>query len=266
MTRPEVSVIIPTVRADSHFVDALDSVLSQNDIDLEVVVVLDGVDVRDTPLPDDPRILVVELPERRGTATALNAGIEAASAEFIARLDADDLARAGRLHVQADRLASSPATVCVASAVDIIDGQGRHLGVLAAHRGDVSSALLRRNVLTHSSTMYRRSAVRAVGGYDPSCVRMQDYDLWLRLAREGRVEVLTQPLTAYRVHPGQHSRRTPPWGSSTRTILRSRRRLAAHLGRSGLAQRLDDALWLSAQLVRHLGLRRPHYLRGTKSR
>jgi GT2 family glycosyltransferase len=121
-------------------------------------------------------------------------------------------------------------------------------------------AMLRRNAFVHSSVMIRRAALELVGGYDERCVRMQDYDLWLRLASVGGVANLSDELVSYRVHDGMHSRVTSPFGRPARCVLASRIALARHLGRTTARQHAENALWTAAQVLRHAGLRRPRYL------
>ncbi|MDT0209473.1 glycosyltransferase [Curtobacterium sp. BRD11] len=258
--RPEVSVVIPTVRLDADFVAAVRSVQVQTLSEFEIVVVLDGIDDTEGVVPHDPRIRCVVLGSRSGTSAALNAGIAAASSDLIARLDADDLAVPDRLAQQVASFRSRPDLVLLGSAGTIIDAAGEERGPLDVPLGEVSSVLLRRNAFVHSSTMFTRWAFDAAGGYDPRCTRMQDYDLWLRMARLGPVVNAPDRLVRYRVHDGQHSRRTPAHGPAVSAVLESRRQLARHLGRRRIAQLVADRTWLAAQVVRASGLRRPRHL------
>lgn len=263
---PAISVIVPTVRIDADFRSAIDSLVAQTLEDVEIVVVLDGAADGSEPelawLAADDRIRVVVNVRRLGTPAALNRGVAAARADFIARLDADDLAEPARLAVQLAAFAGRPDLVLVGSSAAVVDGAGGRIGLLDVPTRDVERHLLRRNAFVHSSVVMRREAFDRVGGYDEHCTRMQDYDLWLRLARVGTVENLATPLVSYRVHDGMHSRRTSAFGAAARSVLRSRVALARHLGRAPALQHLDNAVWTAAQLLRSLRLRRPRYLAG----
>lgn len=261
---PLVSVVVPAIRVDSYLTDAIESLLAQTLSDIEVVLVLDGIGRRG--LPDwslDRRVTVLAVKARQGTPTALNLGISAARGRFIARLDADDVAEATRLSTQVEYLEANPSVLCVGSGAMIIDSSGTELGALDAPTGvaRVRTGLTRRNVLTHSSVIFRREAFARVGAYDPSCRRMQDYELFLRIAAIGEIDNLPQKLVRYRVHPGQHSRNSSPWASYTRLVLARRRELAKALGLSGARQFFHDAAWWSAQVARHYGIARPGYIR-----
>ncbi|MBN7793381.1 glycosyltransferase [Microbacterium esteraromaticum] len=262
-----VSVVIPTVRFDEHLDAAILSILAQDIADLEIILVLDGVPMceqREWSKAD--RLRVLELATRVGTPGALNAGIAAAKGEFIARLDADDLAMPHRLRLQRDFLLDNLDVGCVGSFVRLIDDAGEDLGGLESvvTPEEVRSRLMRSNPLVHSSVMYRRSVVTALGMYSSLMVRMQDYELFLRLAAMSSISILPEYLSAYRVHPGQHSRNSVPWKPYTFEILRKRSDLARAVGVSQLRQSLRNATWFVGQVVRHFGVVRPGYLRGAK--
>jgi glycosyltransferase involved in cell wall biosynthesis len=257
---PLVSVVIPTVWLNDHFRQALDSILTQTLGDIEIVVVLDGIEDVDGVVPCDDRVVVVHHQTRRGTPAALNSGVAAARAPFIARLDADDLAVPDRLEKQLAHFLSRPDLVLLGSGAAVVDSSGVRTGHVDVPVDGIPVAMLRRNAFVHSSVMIRRAALELVGGYDERCVRMQDYDLWLRLASVGGVANLSDELVSYRVHDGMHSRVTSPFGQPARCVLASRIALARHLGRTVARQHAENALWTAAQVLRHAGLRRPRYL------
>lgn len=264
MTAPLVSVIVPAIRIDRYLTDAVESLLQQTMQDLEIVVVLDGIP--DVQLPDwslDHRVVVERLPTHHGTPAALNHGIVIGRGVYVARLDADDLAHADRLQAQVDFLESHPEVVCLGSSALIMDPDGAVLGRLTSPTGpeNVRRSLLTRNTLTHSSVVYRRSALERTGGYNLKCRRMQDYELFLRMATIGGIDNLPEPLVSYRVHPGQHSRASSPWAPYTREVLKRRRELAGSVGASKSGQVARDAAWWMMQVARHYGLVRPGYLR-----
>lgn len=261
---PIVSVVVPTIRIDGHLTEAIESLLAQTLREIEVVLVLDGFEQK--ALPDwsaDERMTIVRLDSRRGTPTALNRGIAAARGTFIARLDADDISEPTRLARQVEYLEANPFVLCVGSSALIIDSEGAELGALDAPTGvnRVRKILTQRNALTHSSVVYRRKAFEQVGVYNPSCRRMQDYELFLRIAAKGSIDNLPERLVRYRVHAGQHSRNSSPWARYTRLVLIRRRQLAHALGLSPVRQYIRNAVWWFAQVARHYGITSPGYMR-----
>jgi len=259
-----VSVVVPTIIFDEYLDLALGSLLKQDIEDFEVILVLDGVEPpSESPLFSSTRVKVVAIPERVGTPRALNAGISAASGEFVARLDADDLAAPSRLRRQREFLEAHPSIGCVGSFVHIIDSGGNAIGVLEgpSEPQEIRTALLTSNPLVHSSLMYRRTVVERVGLYSHEMTRMQDYDLLLRLALSTEIAMLPEVLTSYRVHLGQHSRRSVPWQKYTFRVMSRRMDLARASGSSPVGQLLRNAFWFAGQLLRHFGLVKPGYLR-----
>lgn len=106
-----VSVVIPTRGRPERIVEAVYSALRQTYSELEVVVVVDGVD-DDThnalQTIDDPRLRVIVLPESRGAGGARNAGVAEAAGDYIAFLDDDDTWRPEKIAIQIRALSRMP--------------------------------------------------------------------------------------------------------------------------------------------------------------
>jgi hypothetical protein len=178
----------------------------------------------------------------------------AARGEFVARLDADDVAKPGRLVQQATYLREHPDTVAVTSQTDLIDGDGAVTGKMPFPAGaDVRSRLLLQNVVVQSAVMFRLGDYQQVGGYEP-LRQMEDYLLWLRLAQRGKIAVLPQTLAQYRVHEGQLSRGAKPYGIHISKVLTERRKLREKLGTPVVEAWAKDVTWISVQYVRYYAL------------
>lgn len=210
---PRVSVILPVRDGAAWLTEAVASVTAQEFPAFELLAVDDGS--RDaTPAilavlaSADPRIRVLRQ-DRLGMVAALNAGIAAARAPYLARLDADDRARPARLGRQVAFLEARPATVLLGTFARVIDGAGTPVGRLAPETDPARLARLlsRTNPFVHSSVMMRTAPVRRLGGYRPAFRAAEDYDLWLRLAEAGEVAILAEDLVDYRRHATSHSRR-----------------------------------------------------------
>jgi len=189
---PAVSVIIPAYRVTSYIAEALDSVLAQTYTDYELILVNDGC-------PDSAALEAVLRPyldrivyvkkRNGGVSSARNAGIHIARAPLIALLDGDDAWTPDYLAVQTDFLRKHPQTDIVYSNGVVFGDSplaGR-LGMdLSPSRGEVNFESLvscRCSVMT--SVLARKAAILAVGGYDESLRRAEDFDLWVRAAHAG---------------------------------------------------------------------------------
>src|SRR5215212_5856836 len=107
---PLISVIIPMRNAETYVDAAVRSVLAQNGVDFEVIVIDDGSTDRSVEMVrriGDPRVRIIPGP-KKGISAAFNTGLEVAAGEFLARCDADDLYAPDRLAWQAKFLADHP--------------------------------------------------------------------------------------------------------------------------------------------------------------
>jgi glycosyltransferase involved in cell wall biosynthesis len=255
---PEVSVVVCALQEGRYLDQAVRSLLGQREVRIQVVVVWDSE--RRPPRQaweDSPAVTCVENGARLGTPVALNAGLAACEADFVARLDHDDLAEPGRLKNQRDYLMAHPRCVMVGSRAWYIDSSGNRLGVTPDYSADdVRSLLARRNIFVHSSVMYRKEQVRRLGGYNPQSLRMQDYELFLRLSGEGPLAILPEPLVSYRIHDLQHSRNTNPFANYAWQIIQGRWRFGRTRGEPVLLTVALTFRWWLAQVLRHWGLRR----------
>jgi glycosyltransferase involved in cell wall biosynthesis len=192
---------------DRFLRQAVDSVLNQSFGDFEFLIADDGSRDRSLAILQDyaardARIRLFQQ-ENRGLTPTLNALIQQASGEWIARMDADDVCLPQRFALQVEFLRQHPEVVCVGGAQDWIDEAGRVLGhnLEAEDDGEIQQRLLRGwTAINHPSAMMRRSTVLQVGGYDETMTSAQDIDLWLKLGEVGRLANLPQTVLLYRQH------------------------------------------------------------------
>jgi glycosyltransferase involved in cell wall biosynthesis len=193
--------------------EAVDSVLDQAFRDFELVVIDDGsvddtLGVLDQCSRGDDRVRVLRQPPQ-GIVAALNLGIAAAGGSYLARLDADDIARPDRLARQLAFIERHDRVDLVSSAAQLIDEGGTVVGRVTPpnHPGKLARHLRRGNPIVHSSVMMRAEAVRRSGGYRTAFGAAEDYDLWLRMGENGGIANLPEPLVSVRRHGASVSRR-----------------------------------------------------------
>jgi glycosyltransferase involved in cell wall biosynthesis len=209
---PLISVVMPVRNGTKWLHEAVESVLDQEFRDFELLIVDDGSD-EDTVrrlaeiARADGRIGVLHQAPQ-GVAVALNLGIGAARAPYIARLDADDLARPDRLARQLAFMQAHGDVDLVGSAAQVIDGAGAVIGRIAppTESGRIARHLRRGNPIIHSSVMMRAGLLHQLGGYRATFGAAEDYDLWLRIAETGGIANLPEPLVAIRRHESNLSR------------------------------------------------------------
>jgi glycosyltransferase involved in cell wall biosynthesis len=202
----DVSVVMPVRDGERFLAEAIRSVLAQSFRDFELVVVLDhstdgSASIAHGLAANDPRVRVIDNPGE-GLVDALNIGVAASAGALVARLDADDRMRGGRLERQHGVLLAAPDISLLGSAAIVIDEGGHEVGRIRVPTADeaIRARLPRGNPFVHSSVMFRRSAFAAVGGYRADFPLNEDYDLWLRLAGTGSLANLAEPLVDHRRH------------------------------------------------------------------
>jgi glycosyltransferase involved in cell wall biosynthesis len=208
---PKVTVLMPVFNRKDLVNDAIRSVLEQDFVDLELLVVDDGstdgtAGVLETWRKRDARVVVVQSPQNVGIPRALNLGLAHSRGEYVARLDSDDLLMPHRLAQQVAVLDHRPEVALVSSAYDIVDLSGVHLG---RWKGDEPSEVI--SFLLHffnavgggGQVMFRLADVLEEGGYAPGYPSSEDYDLWVRLLRRGRIVTLPLVGMIKRTHSQQ---------------------------------------------------------------
>jgi len=211
---PRVSVVMAVRDAAGTVEAAVDSVIGQTFGDFEFIVVDDGsrdgsVEIVQRVAAVDSRVCIVAR-EREGFVESLVHGTGLARGEYIARMDADDVAISTRFERQVASFDSDPKLAVVGSLVEIVSdgsvgsGMRRYeewINGLCSHE-DICRELFVESPLAHPSVMMRAEAVRAVGGYRVRPEWPEDYDLWMRMWRAGyRFGKVEEPLLRWRYSP-----------------------------------------------------------------
>lgn len=215
MTIPLVSVIMPVYNGANDVQKSLDTILTQTFRNFEFIVINDGSKDDTSSILNavhDPRVRVIHQ-DNMGLAATLNRGINMALGKLIARQDHDDLSRPERLAKQVSFLLDHSECVLLGSAADIwvVNEPSNRYHDHPTEHELLAFDLLFNNPFVHSSVMMRRDAVLAIGGYTTDKNRQppEDYELWSRLARIGRVANLAERLLIYREMPHSMSRIGP---------------------------------------------------------
>ena len=210
-----VSIVVPTYERAHTLRASLESLLAQQGVDFEVVVVDDG-STDDTAAVlrtvCDARLRVLRRPHG-GVAAARNAGIAASETPFVAFHDSDDLALPGRLAVPAEFLASHPDIDLVIQNGRMLPPEGEPAGpeepwirpevaVTLAARPIGVAEVFRWNLGQLQGMTFRRRALETVGPLDGSFTILDDLDLVLRVTTSHRAIFLDVPAFTYRRHAG----------------------------------------------------------------
>jgi len=238
MADPLVSVVMGVRNGGADLEPAVSSVLDQENVDLELVVVDDGSDdgsdaVLAALAAHDGRLRVLRR-TGRGLTAALIEGCAEARGRFLARQDAGDLSLPGRLQRQVACMEADPSAVLCSTHSSLVVPEGTAIAVNAPEESDLADGLAM--TPQHGCVLMRREAYLRVGAYRRCFYFAQDLDLWSRLVEIGRHRVIPEILYEARIDPGSISgMRRREQDAFHRLIVQ-----AAHARREGCS----EAPWL----------------------
>jgi len=247
-----VSVIVSVYNGRRYLRDSLGSVLNQQGVEFECVVVDDGSTdgsgaVLEQLASEHSRLRVFHQPHK-GLTRALIYGCSKARGLYIARHDSDDISHPGRLARQSELLSADPA-------LSMVSCWGLGLGpadeILFEVRRPTDSVEATKQLACgegppgHGSVIFRSELYRRVGGYREPFRFAQDWDLWLRLGERGRIAYVPEFLYAYRIDEHSISGR---WRArQLRLAELARRCYAARLQARAEAPHLEEAARISRE-------------------
>lgn len=203
-----VSIVIPAYNSATTITETLKSVFAQTFSNWEVIVVNDGSNDETATIAErlaaqDSRIRAVNQ-LNSGASVARNTGIELAQFEWLLFLDADDWILPTHLEKLISILFSDPKIdVAHCGWVRVTPEQEPCESAVRNPSGDLFDLLAEDNLFAIHSCIVRRSLVREVGNFDPTLKTLEDWDLWLRIARTGAYFSGTDEVLAYyRDRPG----------------------------------------------------------------
>ncbi len=199
---PRVSIVggAYNVTAYHSFEKSIESILSQTFSDFELILCddgsSDGTYARLSEFAErDSRIKLLKNEENLGLAASLNKCIAAASGEYIARHDCDDMAATDRLEKQVLYLDSHPEVGVLGTAARLFDENGV-FGEVSFPEVVKKTDFLFNSPMQHGSVMFRREVLLAANCYRVAkeTRRTEDYDLFMRIALFSQLHNLPEPL------------------------------------------------------------------------
>jgi glycosyltransferase involved in cell wall biosynthesis len=197
---------MPVFNTARYLGEALASISAQTFADIELIAVDDGSDDGSTEIlkayaARESRMRLV-IRANRGIIATRNELLAAASADFIAWMDSDDVSLPYRIERQLQIFRDDPSLVCVGAATQCIDPEGNFLNVErypSSHQG-ILAEQQRGTGVRFATTMMRREVALRVGGFREPFRLGEDFDLLLRLSENGKMANLPDILYLYRQH------------------------------------------------------------------
>lgn len=200
---PKISVIMSVYNCEKYLKYAVDSILNQTYKDFEFIIINDGSTDKSREILEsykDDRIKLFNN-KNKGLTKSLNEAIGYSKGEYIARIDADDIALPERFEKQVKFLDSNPEIVMCGTWADFINEDGE---ILREFRRPVTDRDIKREIVFHNpfihpSVMMRKSVFDKIGLYDESFRHAQDYELWTRIVTKFKTANIPEKLLRYRL-------------------------------------------------------------------
>lgn len=218
------TIVVPSFNQADYLPACLDSLLDQNDVDLEILV-YDGGSTdgsREIIERHADRLAYWQSQPDDGQAAAIRAGFDRATGEVLGWLNSDDILMPGALAHARDALQGNPDAGLVYGDAVWIDSQGESIRPKREISFDWNIFAYGYCYIPQPSAFFRREAYLAAGGVDPSFRCCMDYDLWHRLAKGGKVIHIPLFLSGLRDHPGTKTNQLKEVFSREHEILRRR--------------------------------------------
>lgn len=210
MVDRRITILMPVYNAATFLREAIDSILNQSFPFFEFLIIDDGstddsADIINSY--DDDRIIFYQNERNLGISATLNKGIELASCELIARMDADDISYPDRLAKQYQFMSANPECAMVSSWAKVVT-EDRRLVRLEKYRSPYYYFNLTFECwIYHPTVMFRKAAVTSIGMY--SMPYSEDYDLFWKLSTQFHIANIPEALVEYRLS-----------GTSLNTVLK----------------------------------------------
>jgi glycosyltransferase involved in cell wall biosynthesis len=223
MNQPKVSVVVPAYNAMKYLPETLDSILQQTFSDFEVLIVNDGSSDNIGEWFEeisDSRVKLI-FQENMGLSSARNTGIRHSQGEYIAFLDSDDTWEKTKLEKQVKYLELNPGIDLIHTWMELIDEHSISTGriIKSFAQGNVWQQLIQQNVIACLSVVVRRHCFETVGGFDETLRSLEDWDMWIRIAKNHKFAVIPEPLVYYRQIPTSMSKNCQVMAQSFNIVI-----------------------------------------------
>ena len=212
----KVSIIMSAYNCESFLEQAIESIMNQSYKEFEFIIFDDGSTDRTKKIiqnfaTNDARIIAVYNDINKGLTENLNRAISLSKGQYIARMDADDIAISSRIQKQVKFLDNHQKIDLVGTAALDINEYGAEIQLRKSPElhDDIIALLPKANPITHSTVMFRKNSFASIGYYNEAYRTTQDYEMWFRAAGRGlKFHNLQEVLLKYRMDNNYHKRKS----------------------------------------------------------
>ena len=211
----KVTVLMSVYNGEKYLAKSIESILNQTFIDFEFMIIDDAstdnsFNIMKEYLLLDNRINLFRNKENLGLTASLNFGLQHAKGQYIARMDADDIAREDLLEKEVEFLDNHPEYTFVSCIADYIDEDGNieKPRLFPETNEDIYATMPKVNAMMHPGVLFRKDDIEKIHNYDERFRVCQDYDLWFRgMAAGYKFYNIQEPLLQFRRNRTYNSRK-----------------------------------------------------------
>ncbi len=257
INQPLVSIGVPYFNSQNYIIHTLESIKNQTYANIELLLINDCCTDDSQAMVDDwiginhdrfANVIQIINVGNKGLAWSCKAMQEASNGIFFSKLDSDDIILPEKIEKQVEFMLDDPEVAMVYSNTLLIDSNGNLIeedyftkqhftNVLygIAPSGNIFHRLLMEDFIPNPAVLIRKSMLAAVGGYDENLFA-EDWDMWLRIAKEYPVKYMKGFYSQYRIHPGSLMR------NNTSLIKVYSSLIKAHLKHKGISKEFDKII------------------------
>jgi len=198
-----VTVLMAVYNGEKHIKEAVASVLNQTFEEFEFLIIDDASNDSSMDIIrsfNEKRIKIIKNDRNIGLAASLNRGIKHSSAEYIARMDSDDICRRERLEKQIKHMRARRNVSICGSFVEPIGEGGKSVWKYPCKNDEIKCELLFNSAFAHPAVMIRRGDfIKHELFYNENFKRAQDFELWSRASFLVEMSNLPEVLLKYRI-------------------------------------------------------------------
>ncbi len=205
MKKHKVSILMTVYNHQRYVSKSIKSILNQNYKNFELIVINNGSS--DNSLDKikkfkDKRIKIFNLGKNIGRTNCLNFGLKKCNGKYIAIQDSDDISKKNRIVTQVNYLDKNKKITLVGSNYSIIDRKGKIIGFenLKINLTANPKIILFKNIIGHSTVMYRKNVIKFTKGYPSNFVYAQDYAFYLKIISKFKISLLQDNLVSLRLN------------------------------------------------------------------
>ena len=210
MLIPEISVIMPVYNAENYLSETIESILNQTQSHFELIILNDkstdnSLAIIQKYLEKDSRIILIDKLQNIGPANLRNEGFSIAKGEFIALMDADDIALPTRFEKQIAVLKNNPEIGVCGTWFTFFGAKKNKVIRHSEHHEDIKISFLHSCGIGNPTAMFRKEVLNGLE-FNNDFVPVEDYDLWSRLLPSTKFYNIQESLLNYRQHDSNISK------------------------------------------------------------